>query len=1132
VSACPNCGEQSPEGFKFCPHCGSPMDATSPPQAEERKVVTVLFCDLVGFTGASEATDPEDVKARLRPYHAMLRREIERFGGQVEKFIGDAVMAVFGVPLAKEDDAERAVRASLRIVEAIEELNASDPRLELKVRLGINTGEALVDLAARMEAGEGVVAGDTVNTASRLQGAASEMGVAVGAETWRATRDRFEYIDLGSVTLKGKSDLVRIWSPIRPAGRGLTDRSPFIGRETELGALDSTFEEAATSGTRSLIVIGEPGVGKSRLLLEFAKRIERRQPAPHELRGRCLAYGEGIAFWALGEIVKLEAGILENDSRRETAAKLRAAVERAVKNSLRDWVVGRLCPLVGLESEATGSSEETFAAWRAFLLGIAARGPLMLIVEDLHWADPALLAFFQSLIGTGANVPLFVLGTARPEFRVREPSWAPFLELADLAPDDTSRLITALAGKPIAPASMQVALLERTGGNPLFAEQLVRMLRDRGLIHASGRVDELPSDLPTTLRALLAARLDGLAPERKALLHDASVVGRVFWSGAVAALGLINEASAQEHLDDLGRLGFVRPAAASSVAGTTEYAFWHALTRDVAYGAIPRRRRLEKHIGAARWIERMAGERPIDVAEIVAFHYQSALDLARAIGREKETPWPQEEARRWLVMAGDRSMGLDVRKAAGQYRRALELYPSGHPDRGQAAAKLAGALAGNGQFAEAQEAWVEAIDELTASGRRAASAEARIGLSDVFWHRGDPIRSGEELETAIAVLETEPPGRELIGAYLSMESFTFMAGRPDQAIEWADKALSLIETLGVGVEQRRPYALAFRGVSRCSMGDVEGMADLRLALAVAENLHLTREIARVNDMLAELTWAIEGPKQALELFQEAAEVARRTGSADMEVAIRSTSLGALFDLGRWDEVLEIADQVIEWSTERGGSYYTPVVMSYQAGVLAHRGEAAAANALVEGFLPDARRIGEPQVLVPALAVASSVRRLAGDPAGAIGLVEEIEWTSGWQSIWFLGRFLPDMIRACIAADRKELAERILMKVDRRIPMNRLGVLFAEVLLDGAREGSSEALAERFADVADRWGRFGSVLEHAEALYAQGECLLRIRRADAARPLRDAAEALGGLGADRSVAEVRRSLAQALQLHDP
>ena len=427
MSVCVRCAAELAERAKFCSECGTPQPASGPPAAEERKVVTALFCDLVGFTARSDSADPEDVRARIRPYHQRLRHEIERYGGTVEKFVGDAVMAVFGAPVAHEDDAERAVRAALELLEAIADLNDADPDLALAVRIGIETGEAVVVLDARPELGEGFVTGDVVNTASRLQGVAAAGGIVIGPGAHRAVADIFDLDEQPAAALKGKAEPVGVWS-VRGArsrlGVGVVrDHTvPMVGRELELMLLTGTFDRSVRDAALQLVtLVGEPGAGKSRLLAELGMAIDVRPDLVRWRQGHCLPYGDGITFWALGEIVKAHAGILDSDDPGRTLERLAAAVP--ADTAERDWLIARLRPLVGLEAAAGASREEAFTAWRAFCESLAADGPAVLVFEDLHWADDALLDFVEHLVEFSVGVPVLVVCTARPELIERRPAW-------------------------------------------------------------------------------------------------------------------------------------------------------------------------------------------------------------------------------------------------------------------------------------------------------------------------------------------------------------------------------------------------------------------------------------------------------------------------------------------------------------------------------------------------------------------------------------------------------------------------------------------------------------------------------------------------------------------------------------
>jgi len=490
----------------------------------ERKVVTVLFADLVSFTSRAEQLDPEDVEAILGPYHERLRYELERWGGTVEKFIGDAVMALFGAPVTREDDPERAVRAALAIRDWIAEEG------KLQVRIAVNTGEALVNLAARPEAGEGMAAGDVVNTAARLQSAAPVNGILVGETTYRATAERIDYSELPPVEAKGKEEPIPVWEVAQARARFGVDlapeaRTPLVGREREVEQLVGALERSrGQRSTELLTLVGVPGIGKSRLVGELFQAVDRGGVLTYWRQGRSLPYGEGVSYWALAEMVKAQAGILETDSEDDVEAKLARTVEQVIDEDAA-WVLSHLRPLVGQAGDgAAGSQEEAFAAWRRFLEALAEQRPIVLVFEDIQWADEGLLDFIEHLADWARDVPMLILCTARLELLERRPAWgggkvnAATVALAPLSDEETARLIAGLSERALLEAGTQSALLERAGGNPLYAEQFVRMLAERG------SAEELP--LPENVQGIIAARIDSLAPGEKALLQDAAVMGR------------------------------------------------------------------------------------------------------------------------------------------------------------------------------------------------------------------------------------------------------------------------------------------------------------------------------------------------------------------------------------------------------------------------------------------------------------------------------------------------------------------------------------------------------------------------------------------------------------------------------
>ncbi len=512
MQTCAKCGHENQDDARFCSNCG------------------------VGFTARAEAMDPEDVRAVLAPYHARLRTELESYGGTVEKFIGDAVMALFGAPSAHEDDPERALRAALAIRDWIIEEG------ELELRVAVATGEALIHLSARPSEGEGMASGDVVNTAARLQGAAPVNGILVDEPTYRATEPAIVYEEHAPVSAKGKAEPVPVWEAREARSRFGVDtvqapRALMIGRERELEGLAGSLARARADRSPQLVtIVGVPGIGKSRLVFELFNHVAADPDLIHWRQGRSLPYGEGVSFWALGEMVKAHVGILETDSPDEAGSKLERSVGDLLADGDANWVQGHLRPLLGLgtDQEAHGDHRvEAFAAWRRFFEAIAEDRPLVLVFEDLHWADEGLLDFVDHLVEWASGVPILVVCTARPELLTRRPGWgggkpnAVTLSLSPLDDEQTARLLAALLERSVLPAETQSALLQRAGGNPLYAEEFVRMVADRDLISVG---EELP--LPESVQGIVAARLDALPDQEKALLQDMAVIGKVFWLGA------------------------------------------------------------------------------------------------------------------------------------------------------------------------------------------------------------------------------------------------------------------------------------------------------------------------------------------------------------------------------------------------------------------------------------------------------------------------------------------------------------------------------------------------------------------------------------------------------------------------
>jgi tetratricopeptide (TPR) repeat protein len=1009
------------------------------------------------------------------------------------------------------------------------------------VRVGVNTGEVVV--AADRHQSEGVVS-DVVNTAARLEGVAPVGGVLVGEATWRATRALFEYRPLEPVVVKGKAEPVAVWRAASARGRlgAIVDRAPatpFLGRDGELARLQDSYRRALAERSVQLVTVGgEPGVGKSRLVREFRAFVDARPELVAWRQGHCLPYGEGIGFWALGEVVKVQAGVLEFDDPATVAAKLAGAVAAAVDAPAeRQWLETRLAPLLGLAGDAQARAPEqaeTFTAWRRFLEAVAARRPLMVVVEDLHWADDALLAFLRHLVEEAAGVPLLVVATARPELFDRDPGWGrqpagrtATVTLEPLSDTDTAGLITALLGRAVARDRAHATLLGRIGGNPLYAEQVCRMLDDQGLLASDGgtvRLTAADTVLPDSLQALIAARLDTLAPDLRALLQDAAVVGTVFWPGALLAAGGRDPDRTRADLDELARRAFIRAARGSSVAGEAEYAFWHSLTREVAYGQLPRAARIARHRAVAAWIERVAGDRVTDHAELLAHHYLTALELATATRAAGEAAAVGGPARRFLVLAGDRAMTLDVARADAHYQRALALVPAGDPERAHLCESAAEAAQQAGRAAEAETLLEEAIGGFKARGDHLGAGDAMARQARVRWYRGETAQARRLVADAIALLEREPPGAELADAYLEMGKEVWTSGRPEEALGWLARAMSLAERAGADDIAQR--ALQYRGCAPDEIGDLGGLDDVRASVELGLRLGLGRGTALAYGNLGAELFELEGPAAGMRAMEAGLELCRRRGIDEVAHWLPVSVVECLFDLGRWDDALELADRLLARHRDLDEAYEGVSLTARKAHILACRGAVAEAAALKDRFLPRGREIGDPQVTSNVLPVAAFIEQAGGSLDAALALVEEVERATRDGPACYRADPLPLVARICRAADQPELTERFLAGADAPAARYRHCLATAHAVL-AETKGDLKVAVARHAAAADGWGAFGVVLEQGHALLGVGRCAALLDGAGTAArgPLGRARAIFDRLGATALLAETDRLLAQ-------
>jgi class 3 adenylate cyclase/tetratricopeptide (TPR) repeat protein len=952
---CPACGQENPEGFRLCGMCGAALASAAAPAREERKVVTILFTDLVGSTARAEGLDPEDVRATLSAYYAQLRAELERHGGTVEKFIGDAVMAIFGAPVAHEDDPERAVRAALAIRDSIGE--------DLEIRTAVHTGEALVALGASAVEGEGMVSGDVVNTAARLQSAAPVNGILVGEGTYRATRPAIEYREAPSVQAKGKVEPIKVWEAVAARSRFGIDveqklRTPLVGRERERGLLADAFEHARTEQSAQLVtLVGVPGIGKSRLVAELFQITDADEEIISWRQGRSLPYGERVSFWALGEIVKAHAGILESDDASTAEEKLVAMVETLGEDGReRDWLARHTRPLVGLEGAERTEREEAFAAWRRLLEAAAEQRPLVLVFEDLHWADDGLLDFVDHLADWATTVPLLIVGTARPELLDRRPGWgggkrnAFTLSIGALTDEETAVLLQRLLDRAVLDADAQQAVLQRAEGNPLYAEEYARMLAE----HAGG---DLP--LPETVQGLIAARIDALAPEEKALLQDASVIGKVFWPGGLRS-------GEERVLHALERKEFIRRDRRSSIASETQYAFLHGLVRDVAYGQIPRAQRAEKHRLTAEWIASLAGDRTEDHAEMLAHHYHEALRLAEAAGLDTSTL--RDPARQAFAEGAQRALSLGAGAAAHELAvDALELSLPDDRQRPelQLLAAYASRLIGRD---DATELLGPAIEAFASRGDPGRAAEAAVLLGSDYFYRGDITATRSTRERALELARQAPPDASTARALASVSrSYSVLDRNLEGALALAREALALAEE--VGDDEIASVALNTIGLARVHSGDPGGIEDLEQSVERAERAGSVFHHHSALNNLGNALWHVGRISDGSARIHEARALCERYGFVTALLWNDAELVYDAFFRGDLEETETAATRFL--ANESGSGYQYPAVLATRARALLARGQGEDAVADAQQALARLRESAYDAQLAPHLLIGVS-----------------------------------------------------------------------------------------------------------------------------------------------------------------
>lgn len=773
VVVCSRCGEDNTERARFCQACGSELHVPTA-NREERKLVSALFIDLVGSTAWAERSDPEDVREGLRLYHDRAKAEIDAFGGSVEKFIGDAVVAIFGAPVARGDDAERAVRAGLRVLEAIGELNREHPELELEARVAVNTGEAIVAVDARPELGEAFATGDVINTAARLQHAGPVGGLIVGAETYRATRRAIMYEPLPAVNAKGKRDPIDVWRAVEPLGQPVdgpaTGAAAMVGRDRELDLLSSIWARALDERRPHLVsVLGPPGIGKSRLAAEFVSRVEAA--GGRCIRGRCLPYEEQTGYRASAEQIRAVAGILESDSPAAARRKLASAVEGMLPEEEVADLTRYLSLLLGLGvDEPTGDRTQLFFALRRLMEGLASEQPTVAVFEDLHWADASQLDLLEHLAARVRDVPVVFLALARPEFADTRSSWGggmlphTTIPLEPLAATDAATIAASVLGPSGSPTIDR--LVKISGGNPLFVEELAASLID-------GMSEE--GHLPATVRGAIASRIDLLPPDQRDVLLAASVIGATFWRGVLSAIEPGDGAEAA--LDALEAKDLIRREPHSQVEGDSEYTFKHVLIREVAYGTLPRATKRERHAGVARHVERSTPGNRRELAWLLAHHWREAGERDRAI--------------EYLLLAAERALeGRAANEAVDLFRDALALLGDADADsslRATIRLQRAIALVDLAQFEEGAAELDDLIPQLL-DRQRLEALIARVRTT--FWL--EQMQEATEAGAEVRALAERLDDPELRGPALAAQSEArFMSGDIGESLAFGSRAFEL-----------------------------------------------------------------------------------------------------------------------------------------------------------------------------------------------------------------------------------------------------------------------------------------------------------------------------------------------------
>jgi len=1051
----------------------------------------VLFADLVGFTTLSESRDAEEVRELLSRYFDTCSRLIGLYGGTVEKFIGDAVMAVWGTPTATEDDAERAVRAALDLVTAVSALGDELDAPELRARAGVLTGEAAVTLGAE---GQGMVAGDLVNTASRVQSVADPGTVLVGESTRRTTEQTVVYEEAGAFELKGKDGLMPLWKALRvvSGARGSLKstglEAPFVGRDRELRQIKDLFHASADERKANLVsVTGIAGIGKSRLAWEFYKYFDGIAQITYWHRGRCLAYGEGVTYWALADMVRMRCRIGEDEEPASALQKLRSTLEEHIPDpEERRFVEPRVAQLLGLAEQEARDKQDLFAAWRLFFERLTDVYPTVLAFEDMQWADASLLDFVEYLLEWSRNSPLYVITLARPELLERRPTWGAghrnfsSLYLEPLSPSAMEELLNGLV--PGLPATLGEQILARAEGVPLYAVETVRMLLDRGLLVQEGPVyrpvGEIGAlEVPETLHALIAARLDGLSPEERRLLQDGAVLGKTFTRAGLAPLSGLAEGELEPLLSSLVRKEVLGIQADPRSPEHGQYGFLQDLVRHVAYETLSKRERRTRHLAAAEHLTAAFADDD-EVVEVVASHYVAAYETAPKADDATEI---KQKAQAMLTRAGERAASLGAAAEAQRYfEQAAGL--TDEPLRKAALLDRAGSLATYAAQPEAATGlFAESIALYEGEGDTHAAARVSSRLAEVESQTGQLDQALERMERAFAVISTDELDADFALLAARLASGYAFAGDLERASERGELALDVAESLGLPEPLTRAFTTKAL-IAEARGHPQEAVAFLAQALSIALEEDLPEQAAGIYHNLSAHSYGRDRYADALGYLQPALELARRLGSRPREWSLLAELTYPLYLTGRWEEALAALEDLTEEQIRSGAMFLS--VLTSVLEIHIHRGELEQAQRLFSLFsrLETSADLQEQGMYRSATAALRRAEGRFADALEAGAATVELARTFG-AGHQLVKQGLVESIEAALALGERERAGELLATIEKLPPGLRPPYLEAQAhrfraRLDGDEAGYRSAAA-RFRGLGIPFWLGVTLLEHGE-----------------------------------------------------